>query len=78
MSKIKYSGHIKLFEYSGQCDILRLRGEQMSTEEYWYRCPKCGYPKMIKYRNDTRLRNFPGYCKRCKKESIITIEPRAK
>lgn len=42
-------------------------------KEYWIRCPLCGYPKMIKARDDTVLKNFPGYCKKCKRESIITI-----
>ncbi|MCM1295605.1 MAG: cysteine-rich KTR domain-containing protein [Muribaculaceae bacterium] len=31
---------------------------------------------MLKLRNDTKLINFPGYCKKCKVTSIIT-EPRA-
>ncbi|MFQ7223108.1 MAG: cysteine-rich KTR domain-containing protein [Lachnospiraceae bacterium] len=44
--------------------------------EYWYPCPNCGFPKMIKYRKDTTIINFPGYCKKCKQESIITIEPK--
>lgn len=46
--------------------------------EYWYKCPKCGYPKMIKYREDTRIKNLPGYCKKCKKETLITIEPESR
>nr|DAU68167.1 MAG TPA: cysteine-rich protein [Caudoviricetes sp.] len=44
--------------------------------EYWYPCPNCGFPKMIKYRKDTTIINFPGYCKKCKQEAIITIEPK--
>lgn len=44
--------------------------------EFWHECPACGNPKMLKYREDTILINFPGYCKRCKKESIIKIEPK--
>nr|DAV74535.1 MAG TPA: cysteine-rich protein [Caudoviricetes sp.] len=27
-------------------------------------------------RTDTILINFPGYCKKCKQQSIITIEPK--
>lgn len=47
--------------------------------EYWYKCPQCGFPKMLKYRDDTKIVNFPGYCKKCKKESIITIiEPKSR
>lgn len=46
--------------------------------EYWCKCPKCGNPKMIKYREDTRIKNLPGYCKKCKKETLITIEPESR
>ncbi|MBO5426771.1 MAG: conjugal transfer protein [Lachnospiraceae bacterium] len=41
----------------------------------WFPCPICKYPKMLKLRSDTKLINFPGYCKRCKTESLITTEP---
>ncbi|MBO5853121.1 MAG: conjugal transfer protein [Bacteroidales bacterium] len=41
---------------------------------YWIACPKCG-GKMLKAREDTKAVNFPGWCKHCKKESIISIEP---
>ncbi len=43
----------------------------------WFRCPRCGFERFIKVRPDTRIRNFPAYCKKCKKEILITIEPRA-
>lgn len=45
----------------------------MSTS--WYTCPVCSNPKMLKVREDTVLENFPGYCKRCKQEIIITYKP---
>lgn len=40
----------------------------------WYLCPICKR-KLLKYREDTVLKNFPAYCKQCRNESIITIEP---
>ena len=43
----------------------------------WIRCPRCGIERFIKVRQDKRIRNFPAYCKKCKKEILITIEPRA-
>lgn len=43
----------------------------------WRKCPKCGNTHFIKVRPDTRIINFPAYCKRCKTELVITIEPRA-
>lgn len=47
-------------------------------KEYkWFTCPICKNPKMIKLRTDTELKNFPGYCKYCKTESLITIAPKS-
>lgn len=45
---------------------------------FWYVCPKCGNPRLLKYRSDTKIINFPAYCKKCKEESIITIEPKSR
>lgn len=44
---------------------------------YWIACPRCG-GKMLMVRDDTKLVNFPGYCKKCKNESIITLEPKSR
>ena len=41
----------------------------------WYPCPKCGYGKLLKIREDTIIRNALFYCKRCKQENLINIEP---
>lgn len=46
----------------------------MNIKNLWYPCPKCK-GKMFMIREDTKLVNFPGYCKKCKTESIISIEP---
>jgi len=43
----------------------------------WCRCPKCGYEHFMKIRQDTVIQKYPAYCKKCKKEILITIEPRA-
>lgn len=48
----------------------------MEIKKYWVPCPICG-AKMIQCREDTILVRFPAYCKRCKKEYLITREPRA-
>lgn len=47
-------------------------------KEYWYECPNCGFPKMLKYFDNTKIVNFPGYCKKCKTETIIKIEPKSR
>lgn len=48
-----------------------------SEKRYWIACPKCK-GKMLMVREDTKLTNFPGYCKKCKNESIINLEPRSR
>ena len=45
----------------------------MSIKYFWYPCPKCK-GKMFMIREDTKLVNFPGYCKKCKTESLITLK----
>lgn len=44
-------------------------------KETWVACPLCKAPKLIKLRPDTQIKNFPAYCKRCRREVVITIEP---
>lgn len=48
-----------------------------NKEAHWIACPKCG-GKMLMVREDTTLINFPGYCKKCKRESVITLEPKSR
>ncbi len=46
----------------------------MQTTEYeWIACPICGNPHMTKVMGDTQLYRFPAFCKRCKAETIITM-----
>ena len=40
----------------------------------WILCPICGNKTRIKMRSDTILKNFPLYCPKCKKESLIEVE----
>ena len=37
----------------------------------WVICPICNNKSRIKIRKDTQLKNFPLYCPKCKKESLI-------
>ena len=50
-----------------------LMKEYNSSIYYWHQCPKCGNPKMTRLRQDTVIKNFPAYCKYCKKETVITV-----
>ena len=37
----------------------------------WVRCPVCGNKTRLQIREDTKLKNFPLYCPKCKQESLI-------
>ncbi|MEF9939120.1 MAG: cysteine-rich KTR domain-containing protein [Lachnospiraceae bacterium] len=37
----------------------------------WVRCPACGNKTRTMMRADTELKNFPLYCPKCKKETLI-------
>ena len=39
----------------------------------WVICPICNNKTRIKIRKDTQLKNFPLYCPKCKKESLIYV-----
>lgn len=40
----------------------------------WIRCPVCGNKTRLQIRGDTELKNFPLYCPKCKKESLIEVK----
>ncbi len=40
----------------------------------WIICPICSNKTRLKMRNDTILKNFPLYCPKCKKESLIEVK----
>ena len=40
----------------------------------WILCPICGNITRSMIQEDTELRNFPLYCPKCKKETIINAK----
>lgn len=40
----------------------------------WVLCPVCGNKTRLQLRADTELKNFPLYCPKCKKETIINAQ----
>ncbi len=40
----------------------------------WIKCPICGNKTRDKIRLDTIIKNFPLFCPKCKKESLIDVE----
>ena len=43
----------------------------MLIKTEWVYCPICSIKTRDKIRTDTILKNYPLYCPRCKKETII-------
>jgi uncharacterized protein YbaR (Trm112 family) len=40
----------------------------------WVACPACSNKTRIKVREDTELINFPLFCPKCKKESLVNVK----
>lgn len=40
----------------------------------WIRCPICGEKTRDKIRADTEMKNFPVFCPKCKKETLIDVK----
>ncbi len=40
----------------------------------WLLCPVCGNKTREKIRVDTELRNFPLFCPKCKRETLINVQ----
>ena len=41
--------------------------------EKWILCPQCENKTRMKIRDDTELKNFPLFCPKCKKETLIDL-----
>ncbi len=42
--------------------------------EKWVLCPICNNKTRIKVRPDTVLENFPLFCPKCKRETVISVK----
>lgn len=45
-----------------------------SSNTDWIYCPVCGSKTRDRIREDTELKNFPLFCPKCKRETIISVE----
>ena len=43
-------------------------------EERWILCPACGAKTRLRLLPSTVLRNFPLFCPKCRRESVINAE----
>lgn len=50
------------------------KGVIFTKHSEWIRCPVCGNKTRDRIREDTILKNYPLYCPKCKKESLIEAE----
>ena len=48
--------------------------EHTPNDSFWVRCPICNGKTRIKVNKDTILVNFPLFCPKCKKETLISIK----
>ena len=46
--------------------------ENVNVSE-WIRCPVCGNKTRDKMRENTVLENFPLFCPKCKRETLISV-----
>lgn len=46
----------------------------MEQKLQWIICPVCGNKTRLKMRNDTIMKNFPLYCPKCKRGSLIEVK----
>lgn len=47
-------------------------------KEKWIYCPVCNNKTRIKIREETKAKNLPVFCPKCKIQSIMDIEPNFK
>ena len=45
-----------------------------NSRNEWICCPNCGNKSRTMIREDTVLENFPLYCPKCKKETLINAK----
>ncbi|ABS32459.1 cysteine-rich KTR domain-containing protein [Clostridium botulinum] len=43
-------------------------------EVKWILCPVCSNKTRQRIREDTELKNFPLYCRKCKQETLIKVQ----
>ncbi|MGI6736199.1 MAG: cysteine-rich KTR domain-containing protein [Anaerovoracaceae bacterium] len=46
----------------------------MAGQKKWVICPMCGRKTRTKIRKDTVLVNFPLFCPKCRKETLIDLK----
>jgi len=47
--------------------------QQHDKETHWLRCPICNGKTRVKVQDNTVLLNFPLYCSKCKRETMVNV-----
>lgn len=47
----------------------------LKVQNGWAVCPVCGWARMMRVEPDTKAKRLPVYCKLCRHETIVNIEP---
>ena len=50
--------------------------KRIDNQTDWILCPVCGGKTREKVRADTALENFPLFCPKCKRETIVNLRNR--
>jgi Zn finger protein HypA/HybF involved in hydrogenase expression len=45
-----------------------------AEEKRWVLCPRCGAKTRLQIFRETELKEFPLFCPKCKRESIIDVK----
>ncbi|MCH3953827.1 MAG: cysteine-rich KTR domain-containing protein [Eubacterium sp.] len=45
-----------------------------AEEKRWVLCPRCGAKTRLQILRETELKDFPLFCPKCKRESIIDVK----
>ena len=48
---------------------------KIEIKDGWLICPRCHRQKLLKLLPDTEAKRLVVYCKHCRQESIVNIEP---
>ena len=54
--------------------INNMKMQEQNDGPEWILCPVCSGKTRVKVRSDTVIANFPLYCPKCGKESIISVK----
>lgn len=53
---------------------LQRKDGKLVTEDGKVICPSCGRPTQYRVRPDTLAKNWPVWCKHCRRETIVNID----